>query len=242
MAPTGTLSIIAGCSSGIEPLFAVCYVRNVMDNARLLEINPLFEKFAREKDFYSDNLMQRIADEGTLSHIDEIPEEYRRLFATAHDVAPEWHIRIQAAFQKYTDNAVSKTVNFRNEATREDVEKVYMLCMNWVVKELRCIAMEVGVPGSDFGKCAKAKRQQSRPIQAPNFVQYDRVEPRPRLQVLSGRTYKIHCVAGTFMSQLMRMNTVCLKHSLPLVRVELPLHPSWSGEPIGINAFQGGRG
>jgi ribonucleoside-diphosphate reductase alpha chain len=199
VAPTGTLSIIAGCSSGIEPLFAVCYVRNVMDNARLLEINPLFEKFAREKDFYSDNLMQRIADEGTLSHIDEIPEEYRRLFATAHDVAPEWHIRIQAAFQKYTDNAVSKTVNFRNEATREDVEKVYMLAY-----ELGCKGVTVYRDGSresqvlTLGSGAKGKSATtvSTSIQAPNFVQYDRVEPRPRPQVLSGRTYKIHCGCG----------------------------------------------
>ena len=127
IAPTGTLSIIAGCSSGIEPIFAICYIRNVMDNTELVEINPLFEKLAYEKGFYSEELMRRIGEAGSIQDFPEIPEGIKALFVTAHDIDPEWHIRIQAAFQKYTHNAVSKTVNFPSHATPEDVETVYML-------------------------------------------------------------------------------------------------------------------
>ncbi len=127
IAPTGTLSIIAGCSSGIEPIFAICYIRNVMDNTELVEINPLFEKIVYEKGFYSEELMRRIGEAGSIQDFPEIPEGVKALFVTAHDIDPEWHIRIQAAFQKYTDNAVSKTVNFSSHATPEDVETVYML-------------------------------------------------------------------------------------------------------------------
>jgi ribonucleoside-diphosphate reductase alpha chain len=128
IAPTGTLSIIAGCSSGIEPLFAVSYVRaNVLDDDQMLEVHPRFERVARESGFFSDELMTKIAEVGSVRHLDDVPAEVAHVFATAHDVTPEWHIRIQAAFQKHTDNAVSKTVNFSHDATDEDVEKVYTL-------------------------------------------------------------------------------------------------------------------
>ncbi len=127
IAPTGTLSIIAGCSSGIEPIFALCFVRNVMDNDRLLEINPYFKKIAKERGFYSEELMEKIAEKGSIQDIEEIPEEVKRVFVTAHDIKPEWHVKMQAAFQKYTDNAVSKTVNLPHDATVEDVKKVYDL-------------------------------------------------------------------------------------------------------------------
>ena len=128
IAPTGTISIIAGCSSGIEPLFAVSYVRRkILDDDEMLEVHPYFEKIAHSGGFYSEALMKRIAEEGSVRHIEEVPEQVRRVFATAHDISPEWHIRLQAAFQKHTDNAVSKTVNFPNHATAEDVEKVYLL-------------------------------------------------------------------------------------------------------------------
>jgi ribonucleoside-diphosphate reductase alpha chain len=127
IAPTGTLSIIAGCSSGIEPLFALSFVRTVMDNDKLIEVNPVFEKVARERGFFSPELMDRVARKGSIHALDEIPEDVRRVFVTAHDVTPEWHIRMQAAFQKFTDNAVSKTVNLPRDATVEDVRKVYDL-------------------------------------------------------------------------------------------------------------------
>jgi len=127
IAPTGTISIIANSSSGVEPLFAVSYVRQVLDNNKLIEVHPLFEKFAKDRGFYSEELMQEIAEKGTVQGIDAIPEDIRRIFVTSHDISPEDHVLMQAAFQKYTDNAVSKTVNFCNTATREDVAKVYQL-------------------------------------------------------------------------------------------------------------------
>jgi ribonucleoside-diphosphate reductase alpha chain len=130
IAPTGTLSIIAGCSSGIEPLFALSFVRNVMDNDQLLEINPYFEKVAIEKGFFSRELMDTVAKSGSIQGIQEIPADVRKVFVTAHDVIPEWHIRMQAAFQKYTDNAVSKTVNLPRAATVADVKTVYDLAFH----------------------------------------------------------------------------------------------------------------
>ena len=127
VAPTGTISIIAGASSGIEPLFAVAFTRTVMDGTQLIEVNPLFEQVAREEGFHTPDLMQEIAARGSLHDVADLPDDIKRVFATAHDVTPEWHVRIQAAFQRSTDNAVSKTVNFPNEATVEEVARVYTL-------------------------------------------------------------------------------------------------------------------
>jgi len=143
IAPTGTLSIIAGCSSGIEPLFALSFVRRVMDNDELLEVNPYFEQVAKENEFFSSELMNRIAGRGSIAKLEDIPEDVRRVFVTAHDVAPEWHVRMQAAFQKYTDNAVSKTVNLPRDATPEDVLKVYNLAY-----ELECKGITIYRDGS----------------------------------------------------------------------------------------------
>ena len=127
IAPTGTISIIAGCSSGIEPLFALAFVRNVMDSTQLFEVNSVFEKAARDRGLHSDGLMRQIAEQGSLHGIAELPEDLKKVYVTAHDVSPSYHIRMQAGFQKHTDNAVSKTVNFPKEATRKDIEGVYML-------------------------------------------------------------------------------------------------------------------
>jgi len=127
IAPTGTLSIIAGCSSGIEPLFALSYTRNILDGTKFVEVNPYFEEVARNGGFYSKELMQKLAEGAHLSDIEGVPDEIKRLFVTAHGISPEWHVRVQAAFQRSTDNAVSKTVNFPHEATREDIARVYMM-------------------------------------------------------------------------------------------------------------------
>jgi ribonucleoside-diphosphate reductase alpha chain len=121
IAPTGTLSILAGCSSGVEPLFAVSFVRNVMEGTKLLEVNPYFEKVAKERGFWSRELMEKIAEKGSLHDFEEIPEDVKAVFLTAHDISPMEHIATQAAFQKYVDNAVSKTVNFSHSATTKDV-------------------------------------------------------------------------------------------------------------------------
>ncbi len=127
VAPTGTISIIAGCSSGIEPLFAVSFVRNVMEGTKLLEVNPFYEAVAKERGFYSEELMMKIARTGRLEGIEEVPEDVRRVFVTAFDVRPEWHVRMQAVFQKHCDNAVSKTINFPNDVDIKDVERAFML-------------------------------------------------------------------------------------------------------------------
>ncbi|MBW1858523.1 MAG: vitamin B12-dependent ribonucleotide reductase [Deltaproteobacteria bacterium] len=127
VAPTGTISIIAGCSSGVEPIFAVAYERMVLDGEALSEMHPLFEEVAKQNGFFNKELAEQVAETGSIRQIKGIPGKIKRLFVTAHDVAPEWHVQSQAAFQKYTDNAVSKTVNFPHDATPEDVEKVYRL-------------------------------------------------------------------------------------------------------------------
>ncbi|MEM5799344.1 MAG: adenosylcobalamin-dependent ribonucleoside-diphosphate reductase [Candidatus Aenigmatarchaeota archaeon] len=145
IAPTSNLSIIAGCSHSIEPLFSITYVRNVKDSlgTNLIETNPLFEKIAREKGFYSEELMKKILKKGKLTDIKEVPEEIRKIFVVAHEISPECHIKMQAAFQKYTDNAVSKTVNLPHKATVEDVKTIYMLAY-----ELGCKGITVYRDGS----------------------------------------------------------------------------------------------
>ncbi len=125
VAPTGTISIIAGCSGGIEPLFSVVFKRNVMDGTEMTEVHPLFEVTARERGFYSKELMDAIAVKGTVQDMEEVPKDIRRLYVTSHDIAPEWHVRMQAAFQEFTDNAVSKTINFPQSAPREAIADAY---------------------------------------------------------------------------------------------------------------------
>ncbi len=187
IAPTGTISIIGSCSSGIEPLFAVVYTRHVLDKDELLEVHPIFEQVAREQGFYSPELMKEIAARGTLHDIEEIPDEIRELFATAHDITPEWHIRIQAAFQEYTDNAVSKTVNFPNEATIDDVEHVYRLAY-----ELGCKGVTIYRDGSrdeqvlTTGRTEKA-REGDEPVQ---------IGPRERPMVVTGQTRAMRTGCG----------------------------------------------
>ncbi|MEW6409215.1 MAG: hypothetical protein AB1488_03770, partial [Nitrospirota bacterium] len=125
IAPTGTISIIAGTTSGIEPLFAVSYIRKVMEGTEMLEVNSLFEEVAKRLNIYSDDLMLEIAEKGSIRDMQEIPAEVQRLFVTALDIDPLWHVKMQAVFQRYTDNAVSKTVNMRMDSTKEDVMDIF---------------------------------------------------------------------------------------------------------------------
>jgi len=190
IAPTGTISIIAGASSGVEPLFGVSFVRNVMDNDELVEVNPLFAKIARREGFYSQELMRKIAEHGSLANVPEVSERYRRLFVTAHDVSPEWHVRTQAAFQKYTDNAVSKTVNLSKEATEADVAEAYRLAYI-----LGCKGVTVYRDGSRDDQVLnieKVNRAQGQEIaQAPG-----KLKPRERPEVVRGSTQKMTTGCG----------------------------------------------
>ncbi len=127
IAPTGTISIIAGCSSGIEPLFAISFVRNVLSGSKLFEINPLFERAAKRRNIYKNQILAAITRRGSLQAVKGIPEDIKKVFVTAFDVSPRAHVEMQAAFQKYTDNAVSKTVNLPSDATVEDVRNIYVL-------------------------------------------------------------------------------------------------------------------
>jgi ribonucleoside-diphosphate reductase alpha chain len=154
IAPTGTISIIAGCSSSIEPLFAVSFVRNVIEGTRLIETNPVFEAAARARGLLGDELCAEIARRGSLRAVPGIPDEMRRLFVTALDIAPEWHVRMQAAFQRHCDNAVSKTINFAAEATPDDVERAFRLahregCKGITVYRYGCKREQVLYLGGD---------------------------------------------------------------------------------------------
>ncbi len=143
IAPTGSISIIAGCSSSIEPLFSIAFMRDVLEGTRLFEVNPIFERVSKERDFYSADLMKEIAKKGSVQEIEGIPEDVKDLFVTAFDIEPEWHVKMQAAFQKHVDNAVSKTVNLPKNAGVKDVEKVYRLA--W---ELDCKGITIYRYGS----------------------------------------------------------------------------------------------
>jgi ribonucleoside-diphosphate reductase alpha chain len=185
IAPTGTLSIIANCSSGVEPLFALSFVRNVMDNDKLIEVNPWFKAVAKSHGFYSKNLMDTIAKSGGIGRIEEIPKAIRDVFVTAHDIAPEWHIRMQAAFQKYTDNAVSKTVNLPRDATEDDVLKIYNMAY-----ELGCKGVTIYRDGSKENQVLSfAKADTSK---ADRFL--TAVQDRP--ETLEGFTTKIRTGLG----------------------------------------------
>jgi ribonucleoside-diphosphate reductase alpha chain len=192
IAPTGTISIIAGCSSGIEPLFALVFTRHVLDNDRLLEVNPYFEKIAKERGFYSRELMEKIAEKGSCQEFSEVPEDVKRIFVTAHDITPEWHIRMQAAFQKYIHNATSKTINFPHSATVEDVRKAYLLAYKLGCKGITIYrdksreeqVINIGI------KTEKQTQQQTAP---KGF----KIAPRPRPPVVKGTTTKISTGCGT---------------------------------------------
>ncbi|MEK6745358.1 MAG: vitamin B12-dependent ribonucleotide reductase [Nitrospirota bacterium] len=198
IAPTGTLSIIAGCSSGVEPLFGLTFVRRVMDGAELIEVNPVFERTAKERGIYSDTLMKEIAEHGGCTGIESVSADIQRVFVTAHDISPEWHIRMQAAFQQYTDNAVSKTVNFPHSATAKDVEKVYMLAY-----QLGCKGVTIYRDGSrdeqvlSTGATDKARKAaQLAALAAASPELAEEKKPRKRPTMTHGVTQKIPTGCG----------------------------------------------
>lgn len=182
IAPTGTLSIIAGCSSGIEPLFAVSFVRTVMEGTRLIEVNPHFEQIAKERGFLSRELMERIAEKGSIHGFDEIPPDVKSVFVTAHDITPMEHIKMQAAFQQHVDNAVSKTVNFSHHATPKDVEDVYLLAYS-----LGCKGVTVYRDGSREEQVLSTGKTKSESRQT-GVEHHEKIIPRKRPDVITGST------------------------------------------------------
>lgn len=192
IAPTGTLSLLASCSSGVEPIFGYVYIRNIMDGTEMIEVNPILREVLEEKGLYSDELMKKIAKQGSLEGIEEIPEEIRRVFVSAHEVSPEFHIRMQAAFQRHTDNAVSKTVNFCNSATREEVAEVYKLAFR-----LGCKGVTIYRDGSrseqvlNIGKVKKDGQEES-PAEGGQAV----IKPRPRPDMTTGITERVKIGCG----------------------------------------------
>ncbi|MDD5423081.1 MAG: vitamin B12-dependent ribonucleotide reductase, partial [Candidatus Omnitrophica bacterium] len=188
IAPTGTLSIIANCSSGIEPVFAISYIRNILDNTKFVEVHPYFEEVAEKRSFYSTELMNIIAEKGTVRGLDQVPEDAQKLFVTAHDIEAVWHIKMQAAFQKYTNNAVSKTVNLPTEATTEDVYSIYMLAY-----ETGCKGVTIYRDKSREEQVLNISGSAAPDIKAPSET---KIVPRPRPNVITGTTTKIATGCG----------------------------------------------
>jgi ribonucleoside-diphosphate reductase alpha chain len=197
IAPTGTISILADSSSGIEPLFALSYVRNVMDNNRLIELNPSFEEIINELGSIDINsIMEKVASHGSAQNIDELPDSIKRIFVTAHDILPEWHIKTQAAFQRYVDNAVSKTVNFSHAASAGDIRKVYDMAY-----ELECKGVTVYRDGSRDNQVLQINSQNKDIKEIKTFEEQREilrvVAPRPRHEVTWGATRKMNTGCGS---------------------------------------------
>lgn len=182
IAPTGTISIIANCSSGIEPYFALAFYRNVLDNDKLVEINEIFKNVAEKEGFYNDAFIEEVAIKGSISHIKDIPDKWKNVFIVSHEINPDWHVKMQSAFQMYTDNAVSKTVNFPNAATIEDVRRVYLLAY-----KLECKGITIYRDGSraeqviNIGTETKTREAEEQPV----------FKPKPRPKILVGRTIEM---------------------------------------------------
>ncbi|MDD3692752.1 MAG: vitamin B12-dependent ribonucleotide reductase [Oscillospiraceae bacterium] len=193
IAPTGTLSIIAGVSSGIEPVFSYVYIRNVMDKTEMLEVNPVLRDLLQKNELYSEELMKEIAEQGTIAHIESIPEDIRRVFVSAHDITPLFHVKMQAAFQNHTDNAVSKTVNFPHTATEDDVAQVYKLSY-----KLGCKGATIYRDGSRDSQVLNlvAKTDKNDEKQNDKGSSAYVIIPRPRPDVTQGMTEKMTIGCG----------------------------------------------
>jgi ribonucleoside-diphosphate reductase alpha chain len=197
IAPTGSISIIGDASPGVEPYFALAFTRNVLENEKLVSVNSFFEKQAKADGFYSEELMEQIAEHGSVRDNDEVPTWVQRIFATAHDINPEWHVKMQAAFQKFTDNAVSKTVNFPNKATTEDVERVYMLAYH-----SGCKGVTIYRDGSregqviSTGKTAEVAAKEQAPLEPQSELEVRQRSPRKRPVVTMGSTERMRTGCG----------------------------------------------
>ena len=269
IAPTGTISIIAGASSGIEPLFALAYTRNVMDQTRMVEAYGPFEAIARERKFWSESLMEELAKVGSISHLDtfykdQIPEDVQRLFVTSHEIEPSWHVRMQAAFQNYCDNAVSKTINLPSIATIDDVRDAYI--QSW---KLECKGITIYRDGSKESQPMAVETR----VGTPEVVRPDELPAAVR-KVPTGHGHMYVTIAndpegnpievfmtlgkaggcvGTFTEALGRILSSALTYGVPvqvladqLIGIQCP-HPAFNkgaqilSVPDGIGQALGGR-
>ena len=216
VAPTGTISIISGCSSGIEPLFAIAFMRN-QAGVLMPDVNEAFVAVAKQEGWYSDALVQRIAESGNI-HFDEVPAKWQRVFVTAHDVTPEWHIRMQAAFQEFTDSAISKTCNFPNAASEDDVEQIYRLAF-----QLNCKGVTVYRDGAREGQVLSTGSTTKKAAPAPAPAQADALGRVAELEAELERTRRqLHDVeAENLQRRAKRSRPDLLKGATR--RVETPL-------------------
>ncbi|HOO97523.1 MAG TPA: vitamin B12-dependent ribonucleotide reductase [Caldisericia bacterium] len=194
IAPTGTISMVAGASSGIEPVFSLAYIRNIMDGKKFFEVDQIFKKKMEEMGLLTDDLLERITSSGNLHDIPEIPENIKDVYVCSHDIEPIWHIKMQAAFQKHIDNAVSKTVNFANSATRDDVREVYELAY-----KLGCKGVTIYRDGSRQEQVLQLKKKEE-PKEAPTVAvspsRKEPVAPRKRPTITIGSTYRVRTGCG----------------------------------------------
>lgn len=198
IAPTGTISMIADCSSGIEPIYSIAYVKTVMDGDALQYVHPFFEQICDDRGIYTEELEEAVVESGSAAGIPGFPSDLKELFRNAHEISPEGHVKMQAAFQKYTDNAVSKTVNLNNDVTKEDIANVYLLAY-----ELGCKGITVyrdGCRGIQVLESGKKKEEQPSAIQTKLFdVQVDengKLKPRARPLVTKGATRRMKTGCG----------------------------------------------
>ena len=197
IAPTGTISIICETSGGVEPLFSIAFTRQIMDNDRLIEVNPIFEAIAREEGFYSQEILEEIAAQASCHGIEAVPPQWREIFVTAHDIDPEWHIRMQAAFQKYTDNAVSKTINFARDATPDQVAEAYRLAF-----KLGCKGLTVYRDGSIDNQPMQKGLEKTAPTELAiaearlSLGEWGKILPVKRPKRLNGVTDSRHTPEG----------------------------------------------
>lgn len=191
IAPTGTISLIAGCSSGIEPYYAIAFTRNVLDGKKLFEVNPLFEEQLKSIEIYSNDLLEKVSGTNSIQELEEIPKKIRQLFVTTHDITSTDHIEMQAAFQDYVDNAVSKTINFSSTATKEDIAKSYLLAY-----KKGCKGITVYRDGSRKYQVLSTKKAESKTEIEEQLKLVKKIEPRERPEVTVGQTHKIRAGCG----------------------------------------------
>ncbi|WP_337287929.1 vitamin B12-dependent ribonucleotide reductase, partial [Candidatus Methylomirabilis sp.] len=239
IAPTGTISIIVGCSSGIEPIFAVAF-SHIVGDRHLTFVNPIFEEIAKRRGFYSEELMRRVAERGTVRGLEGVPDDVQRVFVTAHEIEPIWHVKMQAAFQKQTDNGVSKTINLPNSATPEDIAKAYM-----TAHELGCLGITVfrdGCKGTQVLHLGTGAKHAVSPVETPALSEGEGVAQQETPEALP-------TVAGTGFEAVLKvkprprtMKGVTYRSETPLGTAFITVNQNGEGEPFEVFASVGKAG